>query len=463
MEKSNIFNQSYVKNLNIIKFTILIIIGAVLGYFVANFSFHTLIILGAGLVLLVFVFDPAKFLLFYLATIPLIDQLIPLFTSAESDFKIGPNIIIRGGLTLLLAFYWLINKRNPMNFWVAKPIFIFIALIVLSILYSNAAIKSGFIHLTKISLWMILIITVSDLVMQKKMCMADIYKYLLISVILFVSSLIFTQLFYGKQYKLNEISEYGIGDFGGFFTYHSLSVSLSMGFVLILFLVTEQRNFTKLIFLLSLAIITLISILKTYVRTGYLCFTVGIITFSIMLLHYAKDENSRYQRKIIIISFLLVLLILTVYTLTHTEVLQKRFSDTTGSGRKDIWRYALNYYIDSPLINKIIGSGYIANKSFYKDTTMGPHNGYIFFLLEAGIVGLFIYLWLFFSLWRQIKLNVKGNYSHFILSVSIIVIYLTGEMTNGVFEYPAVTSYLSFIVGGTLGHYLSLEHKDNFT
>ncbi len=100
----SIFNQNHIKKLirNNIKILILIILGAVSGYSVVHFSFQSLLVFGSGLLLIAFVISPAKFLLFYLAVIPLIDQLIPLFASGESEVKIGPHIIIRGGLIILV-------------------------------------------------------------------------------------------------------------------------------------------------------------------------------------------------------------------------------------------------------------------------------------------------------------------------------------------------------------------------
>lgn len=463
MEKLGIHDQNYLKNivLDKIKILMLIILGAFLGYLVVSFSLQSFIFLGAGLLLIAFIINPAKFLLFYLAIIPLIDQLIPFFAIGEIESRFGPHMILRGGITVLLAFYWLTNRRNPMIFWVSKPIFIFIPLIALSILYNGIRIKAGIISLSKITLWMLLVITVADLAMQGKMQIKSIYKSMLISIIFFVISLIFTQLFYGKQTIMNEDPTYGVGEFAGFFVFHSVSIGLSMGLIFILFLVTKQRNFSKLILLLFLCCVVLISIMRTYVRSGYVCSVIGIVMLGIMILRYANGEYAKQQKFIILSSIIIVIAVAIVYGSANFQSIERRFSDTTGSGRIDIWTYALKAYANFPLFKKLFGGGYEATGNFYKGTRMGPHNGYIFFLLEGGLLGLSSYIWFFVSLYRQIKLNVYNDYSYFILVIPIIVIFLTGEMTNGVFNIPSVTSYFSFLVGGTLGYYLSSSNKNN--
>ncbi len=348
-----------------------------------------------------------------------------------------------------------------MAFWVSKPIFILIPLLIISILYSNSFIKGGIINLAKITLWMFLIITVADLVMQGKMQQKTIYIFTVISVILFVASLLFTQLFNRNRPTFIERSNYGVGEFAGFFTYHSISIGLSIGLILVLFMAIKQRNIKNLIFLLILDILILINLMRTFVRSGYVCSVVGIITLAFMILRYEKGESAKQQKQLILVSLILVIIAGIIFGLTHFDALQKRFSDTSGSGRKDVWTYAIKSYIRFPIINKLIGGGYIAIRSFYKDSTMGPHNGYLFFLLEGGILGLITYLWIFISILRQIKFNVQNDYSHFILSVSIIAMFLTGEMLNGVFNIPSVTAYLSFLVGGTLGYYLKFDYEDH--
>jgi O-antigen ligase len=69
-------------------------------------------------------------------------------------------------------------------------------------------------------------------------------------------------------------------------------------------------------------------------------------------------------------------------------------AELTTTGRKQLWDQALDYFRESPAT----GIGF---RTFSHLTGMDTHNVYIKFLAEQGIIGLFIYLWLYFLALRS--------------------------------------------------------------
>ena len=124
---------------------------------------------------------------------------------------------------------------------------------------------------------------------------------------------------------------------------------------------------------------------------------------------------------------------------------------TMGSSRLRIFQDALEVYADFPIPQKAIGGGIVAETlpSWGHDA----HNDYLNVLLTGGLVGLLLHLWIFISLWRQVKSTVQDDYFPLIVSYCTIVIYAVGAMTYAVREYPNVMTYFSFLVGGALGYY----------
>ena len=87
----------------------------------------------------------------------------------------------------------------------------------------------------------------------------------------------------------------------------------------------------------------------------------------------------------------------------HEVVHYQAFNRTSLGLRIDMWQLALKSFIDHPLIGT--GSGtynQIAAQHFgdCRDVCIHPHNQYLFFAMEFGVLGLLGFLWL---LWRLAK------------------------------------------------------------
>ena len=144
--------------------------------------------------------------------------------------------------------------------------------------------------------------------------------------------------------------------------------------------------------------------------------------------------------------------------LTHMEQLVERFSDFTddekiaGSGRAFIFLTALKNYAKFSILKKVIGGGFLAAR-IHGNFLIALHNDYLSVLLAGGFVGIGLYLWLFISLWTQVKSTASHSYFPFIIAGCAIATYLVAAMTGNTWVDVPVMTYFSFLVGGALGYY----------
>ena len=424
------------------------------AFSISHFPIQTLITISAGLLLLIFPIAPAGFLLAYLVGLPFLDSLIPFFTTDLSGLRFGPQILFRGGLIVLLAYYWLVNQRNPLAFRPAVPMILLLLLLGLSTLASGIRTQLGLITLAKHAYWMLLLLTVADMVAQGSMKLETIYRCVIISTLCFMVVVV-TAPFIGIDLG----SFYGIGDARGPYGPHSLALCLCLGFIVALALCPTQKNRFFLLLLLLFCITITISIAKTYARTGYMSFFASLSIFTLLVWRYGKREAIlRRYRVFLSLSFIIIIGAFCVYGFTHPEAFGQRISDlsdieTAGSGRTMIYQAALQSYVDLPMFRQVFGCGLGDMYFLMRSELQVPHNDYLVILLAGGLVGLALHFWLLVGLWRQIKLTVRITYLPLIIASSAMAMFVVATMTNPVIGYMSVMTYFSFLVGGAMGHY----------
>jgi O-antigen ligase len=130
------------------------------------------------------------------------------------------------------------------------------------------------------------------------------------------------------------------------------------------------------------------------------------------------------------------------------EVLNyKPFTMTSLGLRIDMWRLALETWFAHPWFGS--GDGTYAAHAFRyfghcNDSCIHPHNQYLFFAMEYGVVGLALYLWLLASLFRASRThhNVYGQ----LLAILVLVIAVDG-LYNVPLWYRAQSYFLYAVIG----------------
>jgi len=266
------------------------LVGMSLGLAVfntANLPMQTMVTISAGLLLLIFPIAPAGFLLAYLVGLPFLDALIPFFTIELSGLRFGPQILFRGGLIVLLTYYWLINHRNPLTFRPALPMILLLLLFGLSTFASGIRTQLGIITLAKHAYWILLLLTIADMVAQGSMKLHTIYRCVTISSLFFMVIVVIAP-FIG----IDRGAFYGIGDARGPYDPHDLALCLCLGFIVALASCPIQKNkfFLLLSCLFCAAIV--ISLARTYVRTGYLSFSATFSMFTLLIWRYGTGMTT---------------------------------------------------------------------------------------------------------------------------------------------------------------------------
>ena len=447
-------NHSLTSNKAIESSVVIIVLAILLGAALiwSEPSNRVLVLVGTCVFLCLFFISTEKLLLMYLVISPVVDLLIPFFTSVSAGGgRFGPQTLLRGGLVFLLASYFVLNKRNPLFVKAARPMFIFLLLIAIVTSASSRGVllRRGITALAQVTFWMLLLLVVADMVVRGKMELKKIYRYVMISTLIFVASTTISSDFF----HMGKGIHYGAAATSGMFVNQNLAVSLSMGLAVVLALATRERRKSRFLLLTLFATGIMLTVMRTFVRTGYVTIISTLFALYLMVWRYGKDERLWRQIYALVVVSIIVIGAAGVYASRHTALLYERFSDFSGSGRIYFWRSALKTYADYPIDQKLVGGGYAIGRIAAGRPGLDIHNSYLQVLIEVGLVGLCMYLWVFVSLWRQVKSAAQKNYVPLMITGAVIIANLVSGMVTGTLTAVSSNTYFSFLVGGAIGHY----------
>jgi len=127
-----------------------------------------------------------------------------------------------------------------------------------------------------------------------------------------------------------------------------------------------------------------------------------------------------YSRKLFFFFLLAsaILIAINYQTIYDATVVQKEKEGTLSgeTSRQNLWNQAFQVSQDHPLL----GTGPAGYGNYYmvyfRDLSLSTHNNYLDMLLQYGLIGLGIFLWLCFSLikelWQSAALQQKGSFEH---------------------------------------------------
>lgn len=219
---------------------------------------------------------------------------------------------------------------------------------------------------------------------------------------------------------------------GGIGNYHS-ATSFAEAFLVnvssILFAsVVLKSRWEKLLCLFAI-IFTIVAVFASANRSGWITLAVILIVWMV----------AKRKWKLIVISAFCILVIATAQLFSNP--LQKAYQriayeskslekgeipDNSFGGRPFIWRTYLAYFMEAPMLDKLIGGNriiYLGAKKLGHD----PHNDYILLLVKMGIIGLTITLFLYIVTFIYIlkaMLNADNNYD-WDLALTAILAFLT--------------------------------------
>ena len=132
----------------------------------------------------------------------------------------------------------------------------------------------------------------------------------------------------------------------------------------------------------------------------------------------------------------------------HVGTINNRgWLSTFTSGRTDFWSYDLEAFLDSGLLHMLLGNSVTFSyeiSSAYYNSAIQAHNDFLNILLSYGIIGLYVYLCVFFRFCKSVLnkyLRIERKYI-----VIFALAYFINAFMNGVFAYLGATLSLPLIL-----------------
>ncbi|MBN2598105.1 O-antigen ligase family protein [Labilibaculum sp.] len=249
---------------------------------------------------------------------------------------------------------------------------------------------------------------------------------------------------------------------------HYTSALLSIACIVILEFIVNKRGDMLMNFVLGpLLLLGLFFLFKTYTRTGWLMFVVGV---SIL---FVRKITFKEAGKILALSVLLFAGLIVLYQ--TNEGFRRRVMDdragqedksayeTVGSGRLQIAQVYLENLYESNFVTYLVGMGMQESQNRYEKKDGMPlfaHNGFVQTIVDNGILGFLLYLVFLYSIFSEIS---KSNSSHNQLTVAIFFMFISCLVTQQA-NYFLLDLFLSLFIGISLiedriNRYIEIKHR----
>lgn len=232
---------------------------------------------------------------------------------------------------------------------------------------------------------------------------------------------------------------------------HYTSALLAVACIIILDFIVKKRGDMLLNLVLGpLLLLGLFFLFKTYTRTGWLMFVIGVVIL------FARKVTFKDAGKIMALGVLLFASITVLYQ--TNEGFRRRVMDdragqedksayeTVGSGRLQIAQVYLENLYESNFITYLVGMGMQESQNRYEKKDGMPlfaHNGFVQTIVDNGILGFLLYLLFLYSIFREIS---RSNSSHNQLTVAIFFMFISCLVTQQA-NYFLLDLFLSLFIG----------------
>jgi O-antigen ligase len=350
--------------------------------------------------------------------------------------------------------------------------------IIITSIFSLEKLPSFFSSLTYIRFF-IFSLAVWYILDNNKKFSINFFKSLLICFfVLSVDSVI--QFFFGENiFGWKQILEFRISSFfGKELIMGSYIVRLFPVFFGLYFLHKENFRNYKINFVMIILIFN--TVLLSGERTSFFLLVLFFIIFSFILNKFIFS-----QKKIVFFSLLTFIFIINF--LVFSPIYKHRFITSTQGlvfGEKKFtfftyqheshYRSALKMFADNPIIGVGIKQfRYLCDLEKYKINSLScathPHNIFIQFLAETGIIGTMFYLFIFFLICREIFKLIFIQKNSFYYKTNILFFNISLILCFFINLFPFVPSgnffnnWLSIIFYIPLGFYLKLHFEKKIT
>jgi O-antigen ligase len=306
----------------------------------------------------------------------------------------------------ILSFDWLRPWPRLLKLPAFWPLILIPLLIVVGSINSVAPLEYAYRHFGVYSRFLIMLIIIA--VIDDKRWQRICWISFLIGVAVTLISTFFSVFFTLPWSKSQEL---GLGvNHSIFYDYIAQGIMTSFFAVVALTLtITENSIKNKFIWLLIL-IISIFSITHLLIgRTGQIVCAAALF----VVINLALPRKKAFYFSTIFIAFISILIwtspvISERFRLLVYEInlYQQGVEMTSIGARLSMWKESLLLFWDQPLFGHGTGSYRFLTESIFTDPVMckiscvHPHNQFLFFGVEHGIIGVFLYGWLLLSIFR---------------------------------------------------------------
>jgi O-antigen ligase len=172
--------------------------------------------------------------------------------------------------------------------------------------------------------------------------------------------------------------------------------------------------------------LTLLNVL--FIMTGRTGFLVILLLLSMIVFW---ELPKRYRLMVVALPFLLGVTLLTLSPRFQTRMMEIKRDvslyqsgnfDTSQGQRLDFWHQSLRAFIEKPILGHGVGSwkmNYVRLGGFQKDPPSNPHQQYLLWLVEAGLIGFIFLIGIFIALYRD-ALHLSEMASRALISTTAI-------------------------------------------
>ncbi|OZU88372.1 hypothetical protein CIL03_12035 [Virgibacillus indicus] len=193
-------------------------------------------------------------------------------------------------------------------------------------------------------------------------------------------------------------------------------------------LIVKYSNRIEKIYFISLIGMNFVLIYATNTRSVLIAFGVILISWLFSkyyrkLFHYIFYVTIAFN---ILFLFIYIKIQNTAIGLFLDNLSIQLLGKSLYSGRSELWDRIINKIIENPLF----GYGLGTNARDITDTTLTSHNQYLQVLIETGIIGLILFIFLLYAIWLLLIKNLDNYVSRISACFFIgILVYENFELT----------------------------------
>jgi O-antigen ligase len=394
---------------------------------------------------IVFLLNPKIIIYFLIAVTPLIPTISSYTTLGTEKAYLSINIggILNIGVTCLAICLLLLRKSRVFEYKLLTPMILFLGLLLLSIFFSPLkfmSLRQWFRYAMPAMVYFIVLESFNNPKEIKKLLKFILFSSIPILVVGFYQLISRNEVHFLQDIGVNRI----YGTLGHPNTYAMFLIVLLL-LTIYHFFESKMKYFWVYLPLFMCLVILLIS---TYTRVGWAAFFAAISIAGFL----------KYRKFYFL--FLLVGVIVFLFSTYFTSIIVERLQPNPSFWQRfDFNQFGILLFKQNPILGHGVGSYEIISQSQFGTISqtyglkigVAPHNDYIRFLAEGGLLGLAAFL---FLMYRALKLSANifkstdsnlRDYGMFL--ISLIVAILVFGITDQGFEYADFYFWLFLSIG----------------